>query len=104
MYTILCKKRRSEAIEPKESLLPERIDVVHALNIQDGLTSGVKLAGDPGQFLDPISCQPALKHIRRVTFSTLRLLFAAYCLSPYGAILIRDASAIRTLLSRTGLT
>ena len=57
---ILRNKRSSEAIEPMECLLAERIDVVHVLNIDDGLASGVKLAGDPDQFLDPISCQPAL--------------------------------------------
>jgi len=66
---ILCNKRSSEAIEPMECLLSERIDVVHMLYIDHGLRSGAKLARNPDQFLDPVSYQPALKHVHRIVFA-----------------------------------
>lgn len=52
-------------IEPLQSLLTQGVHVMHILDVEDITGTGEKVAGNPQEFLHPISRESALENKHR---------------------------------------
>lgn len=55
-------KPGSQPVQPEQRFFAQRIDVEDLFEVENGGRSRTKVAGDPHEFLGPISCQLAFQN------------------------------------------